>query len=139
MNDFRSEADLLINFDKHSDVRGDLVILNFDFNLPFTPVRFFFTYNVPVNTIRGGHAHRTCEQLLIATSGSLQITLFKDNCSTTFLLDSPSIGLYIPAMTWGVQHDHSPQNVLSVFASEAFDSAEYIQEFNEFQELSENL
>jgi UDP-2-acetamido-3-amino-2,3-dideoxy-glucuronate N-acetyltransferase len=136
MNDFNNLANLLLSLETHSDPRGNLLVINFKSSLPFTPVRFFSTYNVPKTTSRGGHAHRTCEQLLIASSGSVEVTLYKNDYSSTFLLDSPETGLYIPPMTWGVQHDHSPRMVLSVFASEEYNSTEYIREFHEFEELS---
>jgi len=136
VSNFKEESDLLIYFDTHRDIRGDLVALNFDLSLPFVPLRYFSTFNVPVASTRGGHAHRTCKQLLIASSGTVEVTLFKSDGSTTYLLDSPGMGLYIPPMTWGVQHDHSPNMVLSVFASEKYDPTEYIRNFQEYELLS---
>ena len=127
--------DLLIEFDSHVDSRGTLAVIEFE-KIPFIPKRFFTISKVPKNIIRGEHGHKTCEQFLIVASGSLDITLYRAGEMVEYSLNSPNLGLYIPAMTWGVQQNQSIDMVLNVFASEAYNPNEYIQDFDEFERLT---
>ena len=51
-------------------------------------------------------------------------------------LDRPSLGLYMPPLTWGAQYDYSPDAVLIVLASHPYDADDYIHEYEEFLALA---
>lgn len=125
----------LIALTEAMDLRGSLVALEFDALLPFTPRRFFTVFDVPSSHVRGEHAHRTCHQLLVSLSGSLMVMVDDGSSRAEVRLDHPSIGLHIPPMVWGAQFRHTPGTVLGVFASEPYDSAEYVRTYEEFLEL----
>jgi hypothetical protein len=52
------------------------------------------------------------------------------------LLDRPSLGLYMPPLTWGAQFDHSEDAVLMVLTSDPYDAADYIEDYDEFTALA---
>jgi acetyltransferase-like isoleucine patch superfamily enzyme len=117
-----------------SDIRGSLTALEFD-KLPFVPTRFFTVFDVPSKHVRGVHAHRTCEQLLVALAGSVTCLMDDGKEQRTYVLDNPGVALHMPAMMWGSQYGYEPGTVLGVFASHAYDSDDYVREYDEFIEL----
>lgn len=118
------------------DLRGNLTVGEFGRSLPFEPKRYFMVFGVPNAEVRGEHAHRTCKQFLICTHGSCSVVADDGIHRQEFVLDDPAIGLYLPPMTWGIQYKYSKDAVLLVFASEFYDAAEYIRDYDEFRRLS---
>lgn len=115
-----------------ADLRGSLAAIEFAPDLPFAPRRFFTVFQVPSKEVRGQHAHRTCEQFLVCLAGS--VTCLFDNLRERFTvqLDSPAVGLHMPAWTWGAQYNYSADAVLGVFASHPYDASDYIRDYEEF-------
>lgn len=126
----------LHNMRRILDLRGNLTVGEFDRSVPFQPKRYFMVFGVPNAEIRGEHAHRTCEQFLVCTTGSCHVVADNGKVREEFLLDDPAIGLYLPAMTWAIQYKYSPDAVLLVFSSEFYDSSEYIRDYDEFLALA---
>lgn len=120
-----------------SDVRGDLNVLEFEKLLPFPVKRIFYTYGVNSSEVRGEHAHKKCEQFLIALHGSLHVIVDDAVNREEFVLDSPTIGLHLPAGRWGIQYKHSPECILLVLASEQYDATDYIRDYDEFLKYKE--
>ena len=118
-----------------TDMRGSLVAAEFAKDLPFSPQRFFIIYNVPSQDVRGEHAHRLCEQFLVCLTGSVRAIVDDGTTREEYLLDTPSNGLHMPAMTWGTQYAYSADAVLAVFASRPYDDADYIRTYAEFESL----
>jgi UDP-2-acetamido-3-amino-2,3-dideoxy-glucuronate N-acetyltransferase len=126
---------LLRQFAVHTDLRGNLAACDFREHMPFVPMRFFTVYNVPGKDVRGEHAHRKCHQLLVCMNGSLWILLDDGETREEVQLDSPSLVLYIPPMVWSVQYRYSHDGVLLVLASDPYDPADYIRDYEEFLRL----
>lgn len=117
------------------DPRGNLLVRQVaDGGLPFVPLRFFVVYDVPSRELRGEHAHRQLEQLLICLAGSVACTVDDGTKRQEFVLDSPERALYLPPMVWGIQHDFSPDARLMVLASDNYDPADYIRDYALFLE-----
>jgi len=114
------------------DLRGSLLPIEFEGNLPFAPSRHFIVYGVPNNRVRGEHAHKKCEQFLCAISGNLRLVADDGNNACEVYLDSPAIGLYIPAKVWSIQYKFSNDAILSVYASEPYDSGDYIRSYEDY-------
>ena len=114
------------------DHRGNLAVGEFGDFLPFVPLRFFITYDVPGRHVRGEHAHRTCSQFLICVSGSCQVLVDDGIHREEFILSDPRAGLLIPPMVWAAEYDHTPDSSLVVFASHHYDPADYIRDYAEF-------
>lgn len=114
------------------DLRGSLAALELGRDLPFVPERFFAVFEVPSKDVRGEHAHRTCSQFLVCVQGSVRCIVDDGARREEVLLDGPDIGLYMPPMVWGTQYDYAPGTVLCVFASHAYDAADYVRDYDEY-------
>ncbi len=125
----------LIKLNEVSDIRGNLLAVEFGTDLPFPPKRFFMVHEVPSEDVRGEHAHRTCEQVLTILSGSVVVLIDDGVNREQVSLTDPSVALYIPTMVWGTQFNFSSDAILGVFASEPYDSGDYIRTYDEFQVL----
>lgn len=119
-------------FLSHKDKRGTLAPIEFARDLPFTPQRTFMVTASSSNEVRGQHAHKACEQLLIAASGALAVVADDGHQRIEVLLDSPTQGLYLPPMIWGTQYKFAPGTTLLVFASHSYEDADYIRDYAEF-------
>jgi UDP-2-acetamido-3-amino-2,3-dideoxy-glucuronate N-acetyltransferase len=114
------------------DPRGNLTVGEFGSQLPFVPKRYFMTFEVPSAKVRGEHAHRQCAQFLLCVHGSCAVMVDDGEQREEFLLDRPTSGVLVPAMTWAVEYKHSADSALMVFASEHYDPADYIRSYEEF-------
>lgn len=119
-----------------SDLRGSLAAIELATDLPFVPARFFAVFDVPSKDVRGEHAHRACEQVLVCLRGSVACIVDDGVDRTEVVLDRPDVGLYMPAMTWGTQYRYTDDAVLGVFASLPYDSDDYIRGYEEFLGLA---
>lgn len=115
-----------------SDLRGKLSAGEFSPQIPFEPRRYFIVFDVPGRDVRGEHAHRRCHQFLVCIRGSLAVVVDDGGASEEIALDEPNLGLYVPPMTWAVQYKYSPDALLLVFASDRYDAADYIRDYDEF-------
>jgi len=120
-----------------NDLRGDLSFGEFQRTVPFGIKRYFMVYNVSTAEVRGEHAHRTCHQFLIAAHGRVSVVVEDGTEREEFLLDRADLGLHLPPMVWGIQYHYSTDAVLLVFASEYYDPADYIRDYDAwFAEVS---
>ncbi|WP_224545757.1 WxcM-like domain-containing protein [Mesorhizobium sp. CA16] len=115
-----------------SDLRGELAPLEFGQNLPFKPLRSFLVYGVRSDKVRGEHAHRQCQQFLIATHGRLSVVVDDGHGRKEVSLADPSVGLYLPPGVWGIQYKFQPDTVLLVMASHPYDASDYIRDYSDF-------
>ncbi|HEX5216114.1 MAG TPA: WxcM-like domain-containing protein [Vicinamibacterales bacterium] len=117
------------------DLRGRLTVAEGGRDIPFTPKRCFVVFDVPGKDVRGEHAHRTCHQFLVCTRGAVSVVVDDGRASEEVRLDAPNLGLYIPPMIWAVQYRYSPDATLMVLASEPYDAADYIRDYDDFLSL----
>jgi hypothetical protein len=125
----------VIDLQKIVDPRGNLTVAEQMKNIPFGISRVYWTYDVPSGERRGGHAHRTCEEIVIALSGSFNVDVFDGKERRMFHLNHPYQGLYIGTNVWRTLEDFSSGSVCLVLALELFDEAEYIYDYDEFLQL----
>ncbi|MNV51746.1 TDP-4-oxo-6-deoxy-alpha-D-glucose-3,4-oxoisomerase [compost metagenome] len=116
-------------------MRGSLSVAELGRDVPFEARRYFLVYDVPSIEIRGEHAHLQCAQFLIAVKGSVHVVADDGHCREEFVLSQPSQGLLLPPMTWGIQYRYSPDAVLLVLASEHYDAADYVRDYDAFLAL----
>ena len=114
------------------DMRGSLVPLEDGRGAPFVPARVFLVRDVASSFVRGEHAHRECEQFLIAAYGALSIVVDDGKQRMETRLSDPTIGLYLAPMTWGVQYKFTSDAVLLVLASHKYDNDDYIRDYSNF-------
>jgi UDP-2-acetamido-3-amino-2,3-dideoxy-glucuronate N-acetyltransferase len=115
------------------DMRGTLSIGEIERDVPFAVRRFFLVYDVPSREVRGAHAHRRLHQFLVCTRGRCSIVADDGRNRQEFVLSEPSLGLYLPPGIWAVQYRYTHEAVLLVLASEPYDQADYIRDYDEFR------
>jgi UDP-2-acetamido-3-amino-2,3-dideoxy-glucuronate N-acetyltransferase len=120
------------------DMRGEIVPVELVRDLPFLPKRHFVVHSVPDDRVRGEHAHYQCHQMLVALSGEFHLVLYDGEHSVEVVLKHPDRGIYVPPMIWGIQYKFSRDCILSVYCSHAYDPADYIRSFDEFERKSPN-
>lgn len=126
----------IIDIRRYTDNRGYLSVIEAETDVPFEIKRVYYLYNVP-EVARGAHAHKVLQQLLVATSGSVHITLDDGHEKKTFILDKPWKGLQIVPGLWRDMTDFSGGAVLMVLASEHYQEEDYIRDYDEFLKYKE--
>lgn len=127
INDVRT-----IEFQQNGDDRGKLVVVENLKDIPFEMKRIFYIYGSDPEVVRGQHANRRTEFVLINVSGTSKVRVTDGRCERVFILDHPHMGVYLPSMIWKDMYDFSPDSVLLVVASEVYDPTEYIRDFDAY-------
>lgn len=123
----------LIALPKVEDPRGNLTFLEDGRAvIPFDFKRVYWTYDVPPGSERGGHAHHSCAEFLVAVAGSFRVNLFDGEVWTSRILDSPDFGLLLPPGYWRTLDLYAPGSVSLALASEIYREEDYIRDFDEF-------
>ncbi len=117
------------------DLRGSLSFGEMQRHVPFEVKRYFLVFDVANEKVRGQHAHRKLQQFLICVAGRCHVVTDDGNERHEFILDSPSKAVHIPPMVWATQYKFSGDAILLVFASDFYDSSDYIREYPEFRSL----
>lgn len=121
----------IIDIRRYTDNRGYLSVVENGIDIPFEIKRIYYLYMVP-EVARGAHAHKELQQLLVATSGSVEVIMDDGTSKKSFMLDKPWKGLYVPAGLWRDLENFSGGAVLMCLASEKYDAADYIRDYGEF-------
>jgi dTDP-4-dehydrorhamnose 3,5-epimerase-like enzyme len=124
----------VIGLNKHYDERGSLTVVENDISLPFSVQRVFYLYDIPSEESRGAHAHKNCHQFLIAASGAFEVILDDSKVKRTIQLTRPYYGVHIPPGIWAYEQAFSSNSICLVLASEKYDEADYIRNYEEFLE-----
>lgn len=114
------------------DPRGDLTPVESRKDIPFDIARVYYLYNVPVDSERGGHAHRELEQVIFALSGSFRIKVDDGETQQEFWLRDPRRGLYLSKLIWREMDSFSQGAVCMVLASHLYDESDYFREYRDF-------
>lgn len=122
----------ILNFEEHGDERGTLISLEQMKNVPFEIKRVYYMYDTKKDVRRGFHAHKSLKQILICVSGSCKILLDNGYEKEIVLLDNPGKGLMVESNMWREMFDFSDGAVLMVLASELYDEADYIRNYEDF-------
>lgn len=123
----------MLEFVQRGDERGKLVIIEGGQDIPFDVKRVFYIFGSDKNVVRGQHANRKTEFVLINVAGSSKIRV-KDGKGNEaiYCLNRPHTGVYLPEMVWKDMYDFSEDSVLLVLASEHYDDSEYIRDYEAF-------
>ena len=126
----------IIELPRHRHENGSLSVVENSPLFPFEIKRVFYLYDVPGDSERGGHSHHEGEELIIAVSGSFDVTLTDGHQSHTFNLNRPYRALYIPAGVWRSIDNFSSGSVCLVLTSEKYSEADYVRDFDQFKKLT---
>jgi UDP-2-acetamido-3-amino-2,3-dideoxy-glucuronate N-acetyltransferase len=126
----------LIELPEVLDLRGNLTFGQLGDGLPFQPKRYYVVFGVPSPEVRGEHAHRHLEQLLICVHGSCNVIVDDGSRREEVHLSRPTMALHLTRMVWGIQYRFSADAVLLVLASEKYDAHDYVRNYEEFLVLT---
>lgn len=126
----------MLEFPQHGDERGHLVIAEGGKDIPFEIKRIFYIYGSDADVVRGQHANKKSEFVLINVAGQSKVRV-KDGKGNeaVFSLNRPHTGIYLPKMVWKDMYDFSEDSVLLCLSSEHYDPAEYIRDYDEFLKI----
>lgn len=126
----------MLEFNEKGDDRGHLVIVEGAQDIPFEIKRIFYIYGSDPDVVRGQHANRESEFVLINVAGKSKVKV-KDGKGNeaVYSLNRPHTGIYLPKMIWKDMYDFSEDSVLLCVASTHYDANEYIRNYDEFLEI----
>jgi hypothetical protein len=132
----RIEPPHLVSLPQVADDRGNLTFIEGGVHVAFGIARVYYLYDVPGGAERGGHAHKTLHQLLIALSGSFDVHIDNGRDRKSFHLNRAYSGLYIPPMNWREIDNFSGGSVCLVLASARFNESDYIRAYGEYRRIA---
>ena len=123
----------ILNFEEKGDERGNLIVAEGEgIDIPFAIKRVFYIYGSDANVIRGQHANKKTEFVLINVCGTSKVKMTDGREEKIIVLDRPRMGLYLKSMIWKEMYDFSEDSIMLVLASEHYDANEYIREYSEY-------
>ena len=129
----------VIDLPRIPDPRGNLTFVEGGRHIPFEIKRVFYLYDVPGGESRAGHALKTCQQFIVAMSGSFDVFVDDGIDNRRFHLNRSYNGLYLPALIWRELDNFSSGSVCTVLASEAYDEADYLRDYPSFVRATKGL
>ncbi len=125
----------ILNFADLGDERGKLVVIEGGQAIPFEIKRVFYIYGSDTTVVRGKHANRESEFVLINVAGTSKVRITDGNEEFVVELNKPMMGVYIPKMVWKDMYNFSSDSVLLVLASTHYDGKEYIRNYDEYIQI----
>lgn len=122
----------MLGLDRHHHEKGNITVVENGITVPFDVKRVYYLYDIPGGEARGGHAHKELSQLIIAASGSFNVTLDDGRIKRTFTLNRPYQGLLIVPGIWRELDDFSSGSVCLVLASHVYDEGDYLRKYEDF-------
>lgn len=122
----------VLQFADLGDERGKLVVIEGGTEIPFEIKRVFYIYGSDAEVVRGQHANRESEFVLINVAGNSKVRITDGKEEFVVRLDKPMMGIYIPKMIWKDMYDFSSDSVLLVLASTHYDGKEYLRDYDEY-------
>ena len=123
----------VLTFADLGDERGKLVVVEGSKDIPFKIERVFYIYGSDSEVVRGQHANRESEFVLINVGGTSKVRIDNGHSEAIIELNKPMMGLYIPTMVWKDMYDFSEDSILLVLASTHYNGKEYIRDYDEYK------
>lgn len=129
----------ILNFRDLGDERGKLVVIEGGMTVPFEIQRVFYIYGSDKTVVRGQHANRESEFVLINVAGNSKVRITDGKEEFVVELNKPMMGVYIPKMIWKDMYDFSEDSVLLVLTNTHYNGQEYIRDYNQYiEEMSKH-
>ena len=122
----------LLEWKDLGDERGNLVVVEGNMDIPFEIKRIFYIYGSDDTVVRGQHANRLSEFVMINVCGTSKVKVDNGTESRVIELNRPRMGLYLKNNIWKDMYDFSADSILLVLASEHYDETEYIRDYQEY-------
>lgn len=127
----------IIHLPKIEDPRGNLSIIEEESNIPFKIERVYWIYDVPGGQMRGGHAFKEQQELIVSLSGSFDVVVDDGMVKQTFSLNRSYYGLYLPSGLWRHMQNFSTNSLAMVLSSTHYIQDDYIRNYSEFLKLAQ--
>ncbi|MCT4589752.1 MAG: FdtA/QdtA family cupin domain-containing protein [Carboxylicivirga sp.] len=127
----------IIQLPKFEDLRGNLSFIEEEKHVPFKIQRTYWIYDVPGGQVRGGHAFKEQQELIVALSGSFDVIVDNGDVKRAFSLNRSYYGLYIPAGLWRQMQNFSTNSLAMVLSSTPYSKNDYIHDYSEFLKFKE--
>jgi hypothetical protein len=124
-----------LELEKFADPKGALTPVESERHVPFEIRRVFYFYDVPVGERRGAHAHRRQHQAIVCVAGGFDVILDDGAQRQTLRMFEPWRALYVPPLLWAEQVNFYGGTVGLVLASDRFDEADYVRDYDEYLAL----
>jgi len=128
----------IINLPKFEDPRGNLTFIEEGTHIPFVIERVYWIYDVPGGQVRGGHAFKEQQELIVALSGSFDVVVDDGKTKQTFSLNRSFYGLYVPASLWRQIQNFSTNSLALMLSSTHYDESDYIYDYADFLNYRKN-
>jgi len=125
----------LIDLPKIHDPRGNLTFIESGEHVPFEIERAFWIYDVPGGSVRGGHAYRTGQELIVALSGSFDVIVDDGSHLIRHTLNRSYYALLVPNLIWREMINFSTNSVALVLASSPYSTDDYVRDYRDFLRL----
>lgn len=123
----------ILNFKELGDDQGNLVAIEDNKEVPFDIKRVFYLYGTNKTMVRGKHANRNSQFVLINVAGSSKVRIcYGDNDTEIISLSKPRMGIYIPRMVWKEMYDFSVDSVILCLTDTHYDPEEYIRDYSQY-------
>ncbi len=123
----------LIQLPKILDERGNLSFFENEKQIPFSIARTYWIYDVPGGEIRGGHAYKTLQEVIVALSGSFDVVLHDGKEEKKFTLNRSYVALYVPHGIWRQLENFSTNSLALIVADQPYDEQDYLRDYEQFK------
>lgn len=123
----------LIQLPKILDERGNLSFFENEKQIPFSIARTYWIYDVPGGEIRGGHAYKTLQEVIVALSGSFDVVLHDGNEEKIFTLNRSYVALYVPHGIWRQLENFSTNSLALIVADQPYNEQDYLRDYEQFK------
>jgi dTDP-4-dehydrorhamnose 3,5-epimerase-like enzyme len=122
----------IIDFATKGDENGLLIAVEAGREIPFEIRRVFYIFDTDENVERGFHAHKKLKQVLICLTGACNLQLDDGINQESIRLEDNKKGIFLPPHIWHEMKNFEKGTVLISLASEIYDEADYLRNYNDF-------
>lgn len=112
---------------------GVLSIMEGNKDIPFDIKRVYYINHLEnLQSVRGKHAHKALQQVIFCINGSFILSLDDGRTKQDVHMWRDNVGVLLDTGLWHEMHSFSSGCILLIVASDYYDEADYIRDYDEF-------